>query len=413
MKVLYVVPYDFIPPDSGNKNLLYSLLKGVSPLLECDVAMLMGGEAEEIKERVRKEFPRIRDVAVFDRPIGLRRKKERILSGIRGFHPALGSYRSTELERWIRARSENGKYDIIHFDMVHTAPYRKACGVQATLLVASDAYSLAARGGRILSRSWVERIRFGIEEWLHRNYEKKNYHFFDMVCTVSDRDRSYLEALVPLGCFRTIGVGLAPEYGTTPIRHLVPSAVAGKRILCTGSLSAQQVADGVVDFLRNVFPAVRRRHPDATVTVLGKNPCAILAVCIRETEGVEHVDYVEDYAAFLDQDWTYVHPQRCGTGLQTKVQQAMALGLPVVAFNVSFGGLGVEDGVHCLISRDLDDMTSKIIALVGSPESRWMIGSSASSFVREKFSIRRVGEEMICIYEEILRQRTGKGVGRR
>ena len=47
---------------------------------------------------------------------------------------------------------------------------------------------------------------------------------------------------------------------------------------------------------------------------------------------------MNDYFDYLDNDWIYIYPQKLATGLQTKLQQALASGLPVIA-EVSFGGL--------------------------------------------------------------------------
>jgi glycosyltransferase involved in cell wall biosynthesis len=174
------------------------------------------------------------------------------------------------------------------------------------------------------------------------------------------------------------------------------------KILCTGSLDHYVVADGIINFLHQNLPSIRKLHPDVKVTVLGRTPRPELKQCIEETAGVEHIDYVQDYADFLDQDWVYIYPQKAGSGLQTKMQQAMALGLPVVGYDVSFGGLSVESGKHCFICNSSNDMTSYVLGLVGDGDLRREIGLAAVKLVRENFSIKRVGSHMISLYHEAI-----------
>ena len=51
------------------------------------------------------------------------------------------------------------------------------------------------------------------------------------------------------------------------------------------------------------FPAIKSKYPDATVTVLGRDPVSKLKACIARTVGADHIDFVDDYARFLDDDW--------------------------------------------------------------------------------------------------------------
>ena len=88
------------------------------------------------------------------------------------------------------------------------------------------------------------------------------------------------------------------------------------------------------------------------------------------------------------------------------MQQAMALGLPVVGFEVSFGGLGVENGKHCFICRNMDELTICVMALAGQRDLRKAVGIAASVHVRERFSIERIGEEMLSLYKEVQRGHT-------
>lgn len=409
MKILFVIPYDFIPPGSGNKNLLFALLKGVSPHVECDLVILAESAGPGVKSRILNELPHVNKIYIFPKPSGFHLHLSRLKFMLAGYHHALGRYRNVALVKWLESHAEH--YSLIHFDMIHVAPYRVFCGSVPTLLVASDAYSMAARTARHAGRMGV--IETGyllVQEWWFRRFERRNYPLFDMVCTVSDIDTAWLKALAHKATIRTIGIGLAAEFTERPIKHLTNPAISKKKILCTGNLNHSVIAEGMINFLRNTVPVLLREHPDLSVTVLGKDPVPKLKLCMEEFDGVvSHVSFVNDYANFLDDDWVYVYPQECASGLQTKVQQAMALGLPVVGFMVSFGGLRVESGKHCFICNDIGEMIQNVMALIESKNLRRQIGLAASTHVREQFSIKRTGEEMLLLYQEVTGKSTTNG----
>jgi glycosyltransferase involved in cell wall biosynthesis len=353
-----------------------------------------------IKAAVRREYPNVGNVIIFEKPRGYRLFLAMSQIFMTGYHPALGRYRNSLLTNWLSINAVEGAYDLIHFDMFHVAPYRKFCKDIPTLLVSSDAYSKAAKDTISLSRNVKSRLRTPIEAMLLRNFERKEYPKFNMVCTVSTVDAEYLHSVAMSTILRTIGIAVDPDFSEREISHFVNDS--DNKILCTGNLGHGVISDGIVDFLTRDLASIRTVEPDIKVTVLGKNPTSRLKRCIADTNGVEHIDYVKNYADFLDQDWIYVYPQRCATGLQTKVQQAMALGLPVVGYEVSFGGLSVKSGTHCFICNSGNNVVESVISLAGDVNLRREIGLSAARYVREKFSVKRVGSQMLSLYDEAI-----------
>lgn len=402
MKVLFIIPYDIIPTNSGNKNLLYALLKGVTPIVECDLVILTDSNEDEQILCVKKEFPHVKNAFCFRKPTGMMLYLSRIKFLLSGYPHAFGRYRNNSLARWLCTHAN--EYDLIHFDMANVAPYQKYCGTTTSLLVASDAYSMAVRTARHAGNLSMFKAGYMLfQEYALRNFEQRNYPHFDIVCVVSDVDASWLRKYSPTASIRTIGIGLSEAYTDMPIKHLSQPATSECKILCAGSINHSVVAEGMIMFLRSSIPILLKDHSGLEICILGKDPTYELKRCMEEFKTVvTHVEYADDYAGFLDQAWIYVYPQQCGSGLQTKVQQAMALGLPVVGFEVSFGGLSVESGIHCYICYDVADMTNKVNSLLVAGNRRRTMGQAASNHVREKFSIKHTAEHMLTLYDEAI-----------
>jgi glycosyltransferase involved in cell wall biosynthesis len=284
--------------------------------------------------------------------------------------------------------------------MIHTTIYKEFCEKVPSILVASDAYSMAAKKWVLQSTSIKLKIRGLVESVFLKNYEKYMYPRFDEVCTVSIIDTKYLSKISTASNVSTIGISVSPEYTNLKRNH--SNYLFEKKILCSGSLNHAGIADNIIYFLQNNLTIIREACPGTKVTILGKNPTTRLKKVMNNITDLECIDYVENYAEFLNQNWVYIYSQNCSTGLQTKVQQAMSIGLPVVGYDCAFNGLAVEDGKHCLICKNTGQMTNGVIKLLKDESLCRELGSNAAKNIKKLYSIDKIGREMLEKYENIL-----------
>lgn len=404
MKILYILPYLPVPPNSGNKNLIFGLLKYINHNADFDVIMLSESTTEDSSQTTdlfKREFPNAGRVMVFAKPTGWKRRFQRIRYLLQGLHPALGNYVNSELWNWVHRATNDQTYDLVHFDMFHTVIYQDAVKFTPCILIASDAYSMAAATARIYNHKFKELLSNLIQEKLLKRMEIKYYPRFDAVCSVSPKDAEYLSRLTGMPIIHNVGIAVSDDYVKRPITHFISEKSKDRKVklLLTGSLSHAVVADGVIGFIEKTLPVLRRQYAYLEVTILGKGATPELKTCIARQIGVDYLDFVDDYAAFLEQDWIYVYPQRCGSGLQTKLQQAMALGLPVVGYEISFGGLKVINGEHAFICKDEEQLARSVLHLLSSRDARIKMGKAAAYHTREFFSINNVGKKTMDIYK--------------
>lgn len=404
MKILFLLPYSPVPPNSGNKNLTFNLLKYLTRHNSCDLVLLVEYDSDEeaIRKAIFAEFPETGVLWIFRKPKGAGLLLARIAALLRGYHPAFGRYRNRGLATWLTHHLKTNSYDIVHFDMFHMAQYWPFCKDNATVLVASDAYSLAARLARLATPNRVHRFSDRLQELVLRHYERNNYHKFDIVCMVSETDLGYLKSVCPQANLQVLGISIGEEFAIPKPRGFVVANGSTTKILCTGALSHYGAAEGILAFLENVYPEIMKIIPSAQLTLLGVNPVKNLLHSIKNIPSVTHVDYVPDYSLFLQRDWVYVYPQKNATGLQTKIQQAMALGLPVVGYPIAFGGLSIENGTHCFVCATEQEFGEAVTRLLSDSSLRQRIGLAAAEHTRTMFSIEKVGKDMMDIYRHVM-----------
>ena len=216
-----------------------------------------------------------------------------------------------------------------------------------------------------------------------RREELAVYRAADRVIAVTDLDEAELAS-----------VGGVPPVDRVPlVLPTRPRAPGGRPAEClfVGGFSHAPNLDGLLWFLREVWPAVRAAVPGATLTVVGsKPPPAVRALDGRD--GVRVAGFVPETAPYLDRAAVSVAPLRYGAGMKGKVTEAMASGVPVVTTTVGAQGLGAAPGRHLLVADAPADFARGVIDLLGDRERGERVGLAGQALAAALCGPAVVGE---------------------
>jgi glycosyltransferase involved in cell wall biosynthesis len=140
-----------------------------------------------------------------------------------------------------------------------------------------------------------------------------------------------------------------------------------KTLLFLGSLEWRPNLDGVAQLLDTVFPAVRRREPDARLLLVGRNPPPALRETVASMPGVELYANVADVRPFLARSAMMVVPLRIGAGSRLKILESLATATPVVSTRVGAEGLHLEPGRHLTVVEDVGQLADAIVQAIRDP----------------------------------------------
>jgi glycosyltransferase involved in cell wall biosynthesis len=85
---------------------------------------------------------------------------------------------------------------------------------------------------------------------------------------------------------------------------------------------------------------------------------------------VEALGFVPDLGAFLSKDAVLVAPILNGTGIKTKIIDALEYAVPVVTTPLGAEGLALQPGLHFHQAIDEDSFTAILLRLVQSADAR-------------------------------------------
>src|SRR5262249_34199804 len=118
-----------------------------------------------------------------------------------------------------------------------------------------------------------------------------------------------------------------------------------------GAMDYRPNVDAVVWFARDIFPAIRRAEPDAVFCVVGARPAAEVTR-LAELPGVRVTGTVPDVRPYLAHARVAVAPPRMAGGVQNKVLEAMAMGMPVLASPQALEGIEAQVGTELIVAAD-------------------------------------------------------------
>jgi sugar transferase (PEP-CTERM/EpsH1 system associated) len=158
-------------------------------------------------------------------------------------------------------------------------------------------------------------------------------------------------------------------------RATVPAA-----IIFTGAMDYLPNIDAVCHFCDQVLPRIRHRLPETRFYIVGLNPSRAVRR-LAEIPGVVVTGRVPDVRPYYARAAVCVAPLRIGRGVQNKVLQAMAMGLPVVASTIAQRGLEAEPGRHLHVEDDPERFAAAVVTLLQARKAQRTMGQLARAFV--------------------------------
>ena len=175
----------------------------------------------------------------------------------------------------------------------------------------------------------------------------------------------------------------ADFFGPDPHRAS-PYAADEIPIVFTGAMDYWPNVDAVTWFVQEALPALRRAWPRLRFHIVGRSPNA--AVMALRGEGVNVTGTVDDVRPYLQHAAVVVAPLRLARGIQNKVLEAMAMGIPVVASTSCAAPIEALIGSELLAANEAADFVTLVSALLVAPERARAIGVAARQCVMKRYS---------------------------
>lgn len=199
---------------------------------------------------------------------------------------------------------------------------------------------------------------------------------------------------------------------TTPVVHVppflpprptAPASAARARppgtgtVLFLGSLDNVNNQGGIRWFVKECWPRLRVTYPGADLHVVGRRAPENLRAALANAGSRVTVD-APDVCPHLAEAVVFINPVRRGAGVNIKMVEAMAAGLPVVTTTVGARGLHWRDGEHLIVTDDATAFRSAVALLLEDPDRRAQLAAAGRRFVEEELDgVRQISRLLAAL----------------
>lgn len=213
--------------------------------------------------------------------------------------------------------------------------------------------------------------------------EQRIHEHFDACLFISRAEvELFLRSNPDLGKLRVIANGIDTD-AFKPAAG--PKPEAGPLLLFTGVMDYLPNEDAMLWLVEGAWERIKQAHPGARLCIAGMNPSPRIQA-LQRYPGVEVTGFVEDIQPYYDQAHVFVAPFRLARGVQNKVLQAFACGLPTITTAMGCEGIDCEPGEQVLVADTLDDLIRHLQWVVDHPQQAQRLGHNATLLIREHFS---------------------------
>lgn len=179
-----------------------------------------------------------------------------------------------------------------------------------------------------------------------------------------------------------------------------------------------------IDILLRAWAEIVKKETKVKLLILGQGPLEKelkqLALSLDINSSVEFVGLVNDPENFLKKSEIFVLPSRA-EGMSNALLEAMCMGLACITTNIEGNKELISDQKNLMISEgqyhacergilvnsdDPEGLAKAVLYLIRNFEKRKELGKSAQGFIQENYSIDKIAERYIELYQHMLSRRS-------
>jgi glycosyltransferase involved in cell wall biosynthesis len=157
-------------------------------------------------------------------------------------------------------------------------------------------------------------------------------------------------------------------------------------VLFVGNLSYGPNMTAVRYFIEQVLPHIQAQRPFVEFVICGPNS-ETMAQEYRTRSGVRFYGFVDDLTSMYLSARVQVVPVSFASGIQTKLIESMAVGLPAVVSPQSAKANGVTHDRQVLVADSRQAFVNAVLQVLDDTTLASQLSTQGRAFVREHFTL--------------------------
>ncbi|WP_121357020.1 glycosyltransferase family 4 protein [Flavisolibacter nicotianae] len=397
-KILSIIPYEFYPPKYGGALRCFHILREMAK--EHEVTLLTVQSLQDFNRKTEPSFPdNIKVVSTSDEP-GYRSVfnifPERIANAInsrllkRSLF-VLGNLYLLRTYPVLKQLLRENEFHLVNYESMDSFALlqKHVRRLSPKTLQLYDAHNVD-------STLWNQFRRFDRNAALKKyandalSMEKRFHSTLDLCFTCSEADKKKLDDLNKGRLFvKVIPNGV--DCAARPFVENVDKAGIRNLLFC-GTLDYAPNTEGILWFYKTVFPVLKQRFPELTLTIIGKMNQPGPYQDLVNDSSVHFVGPVDDVRPYYVASSVFIVPLFSGSGTRLKILEAASMGNPVVSTTIGAEGLVLENGRHIRIADEPQEFAVCVSELLLNKEIFNEQRHCAHTLVRQKYDWSVIGQ---------------------
>ena len=385
MKILVVLPRFPYPLEKGDKLRAYHQIKELAKHNE--VYLFCVSHTKVLPEHIEQLKPFCRDIRVVHSP-RLVNYKNVVRNYLYTKSLQIGYWDSLKARRSYKKFERQVMPDVLYSQMVRTmtlvsrSPIPKVMDFQDALSMNTERRMDQSHG------LWHYILHFEFK--MLRSTEYNSFRIFDALTIISETDSEAIPHRKN-GDIHVIPNGVDFDY-FKPMEHEKKYDI----VFC-GNMRYEPNVHASNYLVKRVMPLVWEEFPKATLLLAGAYPKHKVSQLANDRVTV--TGFVDDIRECYASARIFAAPMQTGSGLQNKLLEAMAMGLPCVTTSIANDSLQATLDTEILVGDTAQEFATHIINLLRNDEQRNELAANGTVFVHKNYSWETAGEKL----EEVLR----------
>ena len=218
-------------------------------------------------------------------------------------------------------------------------------------------------------------------------YERSIFDYFEFHTIISKQDRQFI--LHPKqNTIQIIPNGVDQKFFEFDIQTSPPFD-----LVFTGNMSYPPNIEAALYIKNQLMPLLEKEIPTIQCLISGANPTNQLRKCDAPNFNVS--GWVEDIRDSYASARIFIAPMMLGTGLQNKLLEAMAMGLPCITTTLANNALKAIPNEQILIADQEIDFVIQIQRLMNDSTYYQQIAEAGKAFVKENYQWSAINDRLI------------------
>lgn len=287
-------------------------------------------------------------------------------------------YRNSEFKRKFNELIQNHDYALAH--LVRTGDYLLNSDIPKVLEM-TDAISMNyERVGKTAKSSGFKNLVYSIEQKRLKKYEQFAANKFDATILVSQIDKDYLFSSSS-DEYKKV---LVCSNGVDTRDMSYELSESSKQLVFIGNLYSVQNFDAAYWFAVNVMPRLRKQG-DFTFKVIGRIKDKDRQK-LKGLDGVVVTGAVKSVIIEARNSLAGICSVRLGAGVQNKILEYMALGIPAITSSIGLEGLEAKANKDILVANEPQEYADAVIELTLNKKLRESVSINGREYVESNHS---------------------------